>query len=144
MGALIGFFLSPIGRLIGVGALAFIIGGVGAGWAVSTVKNGEIASIKGEQARANAAALAAALATLQKQQAEIVAQAQDYGRKEAALNVTIAGLKDDIGKIHFKTPLPVGCRSTPDRLRNLTAAVRAANQAAASGQPSGPTVPPAH
>lgn len=144
MSAILAFFLSPIGRLIGVGVLSALIAGVGVGWAVSTVKNGQIASIKAEQAQANAAAAQAMLKKFQDQAAVIVSAAQAYAMVQGDLDLKIGDIQKGLKSVIAKRPLAVGCKPDADRLRILTDAVAAANAASGSGsKPSGP-VPPAN
>lgn len=138
------WLLSPLGRLVGVGVLSLIIGGVGAGWGVAKIKDAQIASIQAADAKADADRANAVLKKFQEQAAIITASAQAYLTIQGDLDLKIAGLKNDIGKIHFKTPLPANCRSTPDRLRNLGAAIDAANAAARAQPGTGTGLPPAH
>ena len=55
------FLLSPLGKLIGVGALAFIIGGVSVGWATHAIDNGSYQKLVAQKATDDAARATAAV-----------------------------------------------------------------------------------
>jgi hypothetical protein len=140
LGAIVAFFLSPIGRLIGVGALALIIGGVGAGWAVAKIKDAQIDSIQAADAKADADRAKAVLAKFEIDAQRIMVAAQSYALVQGALDLKIGDIQKGLKSVIAKRPLAVGCKPDADRLRVLTDAVTAANTAA--GSKPGPAVSP--
>jgi hypothetical protein len=139
MGALIAFFLSPIGRLIGVGLIASVLAGGATFWLTSQGYKATISQMKADEAKAEAARSNAILAKYQAYAAQISAAAQTYVATQGALDTKIGDIQKGLKSVIAKTPLPRGCKPTADRVRVLTTAVSAANSAA--GPSSGPTVP---
>lgn len=105
-------------------ALAF-----SAGWTINGWRLGaELAGVKASSAQQQAALANGALTTLQADTATIHLAAVEYAGIESTLAPKIAALTKELRNAK---PLPVGCAPTPDRVRNLDAAIDAANQAAA-------------
>lgn len=89
--------------------------------------------------RADATALALAQFTADAD--KIHESADAYTALQAGLDTRFNDISKDFHNAVKSHPLPVDCRADPERLRTLTAAVKAANTAA--GFSPGPAVPPA-
>lgn len=143
MSAIIAFFLSPIGRLIGVGLLAAFIAGAGATWATATIYGAKISDLKAEQANREKEAAQAALDAFIKNSKIIAAAAADYLNGKNPLAAKMDELARDLANAQHATPLPANCKPDSARVRSFNAAISAANDSI-SGHSPGATVPPAH
>jgi hypothetical protein len=142
MGALITFFSSPIGRLIGVGAIAAILAGGATFWLTSQGYKATIAQMKANEAKADADRANAVLAKYEADTAIIHDAANAFAATQGTLVSKLDTISKDLKNVQAKHPLPANCKPDADRLRNLEAAVAAANAAAGLG--AGPAVPTAN
>lgn len=131
-GAMIAIPSSPIPAGIKVAAgIALAATLFGAGWFTNGWRLGaELAQVRAEHADQAAKQATATLTTLQADAVAINAAAQQLGAIESTLGPKIDALKKEIRNA---PKLPAGCGPDPVRVRNLDAAIDAAN-AAASGQ----------
>jgi len=114
---------------IGAGAVAAALC-FGAGWAINGWRLGaDVANLRAERAQEQAAQATAAVSTLQADAAAIHQAASEYAGIRSTLVPTIAALTKELRNAK---PLPVDCRPDDVRVRNLDAAIDAANQAAAA------------
>ncbi|WP_323142701.1 hypothetical protein [Massilia phyllosphaerae] len=114
---------------IGAGAVAAILC-FGAGWAVNGWRLGtDVANLRAERAQEQAAQAAAAASTLQADAAAIHQAATEYAGIQSTLAPKIAALTKELRNA---PRLPVDCRPDDVRVRNLDAAIDAANQVAAA------------
>jgi hypothetical protein len=111
-----------VGAGLAVGVLAFGAGWVINGWRLETA----LSKLKTAQAVEKANQATAALTALQADAAAIHQAATEYAGIETTLAPKIAALTKELRNAK---PLPVGCSPSPDRVRNLDAAIDAANQA---------------
>lgn len=123
--------LAPRKFLVGVGAgvvaaaLAF-----GAGWTVNGWRLGaELAGLRAESAREQAAQATATVTTLQADAAAIHQAVTEYAGIQSTLTPKITALTKELRNA---PRLPDNCRPDAVRVRNLDAAIDAANQAAAA------------
>lgn len=130
MSALIAFFLSPIGRMVGIGLLAALVAGAAATWATSTIYRARISDMKAVQASHDRDLANAALKRFTETAAQINAAATGYTAAAGDLGKKLDSIQTDLRNVQNKKPLPAGCKPDVDRLRNLTAAVAASNSAA--------------
>lgn len=123
--------LAPHKLLIAVGAgVAAAVLGFGAGWVVNGWRLGsELAGEKAAHAQVQATQATAALTTLQADAATIHRAATEYAGIQSTLAPTIAALTKELRNA---PRLPADCRPDAVRVRNLDAAIDAANQAAAA------------
>jgi hypothetical protein len=115
-----GPFLAGAG--IAAGVLLFGAGWVSNGWRLETA----LSKLKTAQAVEKANQATGALTTLQADAEKIHRAAAEYAGIETILAPKIAALTKELRNAK---PLPVGCAPTPDRVRNLDAAIDAANSA---------------
>ena len=114
---------------VGAGAVAAVLA-FGAGWAVNGWRLGaELAGEKAARAQDQAAQAGATLSTLQADAAAIRKATTEYAGIQSTLAPKIAALTKELRNAK---PLPADCRPDPVRVRNLDAAIDAANQAAAA------------
>jgi hypothetical protein len=114
---------------IGAGAVAAAVC-FGAGWAVNGWRLGtDVANLRAERAQEQAAQATAAVSTLQADAAAIHQAATEYAGIQSTLAPKIAALTKELRNA---PRLPVDCRPDDVRVRNLDAAIDAANQAAAA------------
>ena len=114
---------------IGAGAVAAALC-FGAGWAINGWRLGaELASEKAARAQDRAAQARAALSTLQADAAAIHQAATEYAGIQSNLAPKLAALTKELRNA---PRLPADCRPDAVRVRNLDAAIDAANQAAAA------------
>lgn len=110
--------------------LAVAVLGFGAGWTINGWRLGaELAGEKAARAQDQAAHAGAALATLQADAAVIHQAATEYAGIKSTLAPKIAALTKELRNA---PRLPADCRPDAVRVRNLDAAIDAANQAAAA------------
>jgi len=123
------------------GIVVAVIAAAGAagGWVVQGWrKDADIADLKREQADDRAAGTAAALTDLVTAAGNVKAAAQGYVSARNDLTTAMSAISKDLKNVQKQNPLPVDCRPDAGRLRNLQAAVAAANAAASgTGQQSG-------
>lgn len=114
--------------LIGLAAiLAALLGAAGAGWYFKGMQaQAEIADLKAAHAAEREKQATAALTTLKADADVIHKAATEYATIETTLAPKIAALTKEMRNAK---PLPVGCRPDDYRVRNLDAAINAANQA---------------
>lgn len=123
--------LAPYKLRLAAGAgVAAVVLAFGAGWAVNGWRLGaDLANLRAAHAQAQAAQANATVSTLQADAAVIHQAATEYAGIQSTLAPKITALTKELRNAK---PLPVGCAPTPDRVRNLDAAIDAANQAAAT------------
>lgn len=130
MSAILAFFLSPIGRLVGVGIVAALIAGSAATWATATIYGARISKMEAAQASSERDLANAALKKFTETAARINLAASGYTAATGDLGKKLDLIQTDLKNVQTKKPLPANCHADADRLRNLTAAVAAANSAA--------------
>lgn len=112
---------------VGVGVAAAALG-FGAGWAVNGWRLGaELAGEKAAHAQVQMAQADAVLTTLRADATAIHRAATEYASIQSTLAPKIATLTKELRNAK---PLPADCRPDAVRVRNLDAAIDAANQAA--------------
>lgn len=126
---MIGFFLSPLGKLIGIGTLGLIIGGIGAGWAIHTIDNGSYQQLVAKQATQQAAANAAALAQVETWARTMHDAAAAYVSSQGVLTNQIDGIQRELRNVQIRKPLVAGCAPDADRVHSINAAAAASNAA---------------
>jgi hypothetical protein len=128
---------APLARLapyrallvLGAGALTAALA-FGAGWAVNGWRLGaELADLRAKHAQEQVTQATAAVSTLRADAAAIHQAAAEYAGIQSALAPKITALTKELRNAK---PLPVDCRPDVVRVRNLDAAIDAANQAAAA------------
>lgn len=124
--------MNPLTIKLLAGAV-IIIGAFGAGWMVQGWRlNTEIAQIKAQSSDENAQRAQIAVSDLQADAALIHNAATEYANVQTTLGGKLDLIRKDLKNVQAKAPLPAGCAPDADRLRNLKAAVSAANEAAAT------------
>ena len=114
---------------VGAGVAAAVLG-FGTGWTVNGWRLGaELAGEKAARAQDRATQAGAALSTLQVDAAVIHQAATEYAGIQSTLAPKLAALTKELRNA---PRLPADCRPDPVRVRNLDAAIDAANQAAAA------------
>lgn len=114
---------------VGAGAVAAVLC-FGAGWAVNGWRLGAgVANLRAERAQEQAARATAAVSTLQADAAAIHQAATEYAGIQSTLTPKIVALTKELRNA---PKLPAGCAPDALRVRNLDAAIDAANQAAAA------------
>lgn len=113
--------LEPI-KLLLVAILCFCVGWSINGWRLRS----KLSEMEATHAQERAEQATTALNTLQADASKIHAAATEYAGIHNTLAPKIAALTKELRNAK---PLPVGCAPTPDRVRNLDAAIDAANQA---------------
>jgi len=113
----------------GAGAVAAVLA-FGAGWIINGWRLGaDLADLRAQHAQAQATQAGATVSTLQADAAAIHQAATEYVGIETTLAPKIAALTKELRNA---PKLPAGCAPDPVRMRNLDAAIDAANQAAAA------------
>lgn len=111
----------------GLVLIAWTAGAAFAGWHFRGMKaNADIAELQAGYAKEREQQATAALTTLKADADAIHQAATEYAAIETTLAPKIAALTKELRNAK---PLPVDCFPTPDRVRNLDAAIDAANQA---------------
>lgn len=119
--------INPL-ALLGAGALAIALG-FGSGWTANGWRLGaELSDLKATHAGEQATQAATAITDMKADAASIHAAATEYAAIESTLAPKIAALTKELKNA---PKLPPGCRPDDFRVRNLEAAVDAANAAAA-------------
>lgn len=115
-------------RAAGAAALVLALGFAG-GWLVNGWRlNSDLAELRAQHAEQIATQAKAAVTTMQADAAAIHIAAGQLVTIETTLGPKIDALKKEIRNAK---PLPAGCLPDPARVRNLDAAIDAANAAAA-------------
>jgi hypothetical protein len=115
--------------MLGAGAIAAAVT-FGAGWAVNSWRLGaELADLRAKHAQEQATQATAAVSTLRDDAAAIHQAAAEYAGIQSILAPKITALTKELRNAK---PLPADCRPDAVRVRNLDAAIDAANQAAAA------------
>lgn len=100
-----------------------------AGWVANGWRHGaELADLQRAHAEFRATLSETALADVQADAATIRQAATEFGTIRSTLAPTIAALTKELRNVRNATPLPADCKPTPDRVRNLDAAIEAANK----------------
>lgn len=115
-------------RALGAAALVLVVGFAG-GWLVNGWRLGsDLAELRAQHAEKIATQAQATVTTMQADAAAIHMAAGQLVAIETTLGPRIDALKKEIRNAK---PLPAGCLPDPARVRNLDAAIDAANAAAA-------------
>ena len=116
--------------LAGLVLLLAMAGAGAAGWFTNGWRHdAEIAELQRAHAEFRATLSEAALANVQTDAAVIRTAATELAAIQSTLAPRMSALTKELRNAK---PLPVGCAPTPDRVRNLDAAIDAANKAAAT------------
>jgi len=123
--------LAPYKLPLAAGATALVaVLGFGAGWVVNGWRLGaDLAHLQAERAQQQAAQATETVSTLQADAAAIHQAATEYAGTQSTLAPKITALTKELRNAPH---LPADCRPDPVRVRNLDAAIDAANQAAAA------------
>lgn len=125
-------FIPFLGALKAAALVAVIVGVFGAGWHVNGWRlNAQIEQIKAARASDRATQADGALADLSAAAAKINVAATGYAASAQTLDASLDTLNKELKNERAKNPLPADCHPTAERLRELRAAVDAANKAAA-------------
>ena len=111
--------------IAGVSAIA--IGAGGMHYADSVYYNGKITQMERDDVRADKARTDAELKQLQDINKQIGEAAQIFLKNQGLLGTQFETITKDLQNVQAKTPLPRDCKPTVDRVRNLSAAIDAAN-----------------
>lgn len=118
-------------RALGAGILVLVgllLAGA-AGWVASGWRHGaEIAELRRAHAEFRAGLSEQALADVQADAAKIRAAATEFAAIQSTLAPRMTALTKELRNVRHATPLPADCKPTPDRVRNLDAAIEAANK----------------
>ena len=112
-----------VGLLLAM-ALAGAVGWFTNGWR----HNAEIAELQRAHAEFRATLSEAALANVQADAAVIRTAATEFAAIQSTLAPRMSALTKELRNVRNVTPLPADCKPTPDRVRNLEAAIDAANK----------------
>jgi len=108
--------------------LAMALAGA-AGWFTNGWRHGaEIAELRRAHAEFRATLSEAALTDLQADTATIRQAAIELATIQSTLAPRMSALTKELRNVRNVTPLPADCKPTPDRVRNLEAAIDAANK----------------
>jgi len=100
-----------------------------AGWFANGWRHdAEIAELRRGHAEFRATLSEDALTTLQADAAEVRRAATEFGAIQSTLAPKMTALTKELRNVRNTTPLPADCKPTPDRVRNLDAAIDAANK----------------
>lgn len=123
--------LAPYKLQLATGAgLAAVALGFGAGWAVNGWRLGaDVANLRAEHAHQQMDQATSAASALQADAAAIHQAAIEYAGVQSTLAPKITALTKELRNAK---PLPVDCRPDSVRVRNLDAAIDAANQTASA------------
>lgn len=110
-------------------------------WATSIYYNGKIAAIELHDAQQDASNAKADLQQFQITAANINAASQGYIAVSGALNNKLANISKEFRNAKLNAPLPADCVPDADRLRVLSLAVTAANEAASVSSKSSAALP---
>jgi hypothetical protein len=124
------FLINP-GHLLAGLALALFIG-FGGGWTANGWRLGaEISDIKADHAQQKAKAAGETVTTMKADAAAIHTAAEEFAKLQSTLGPKFDALKNEVRNAKTTAPLPAGCLPDVIRVRNLDAAIDAANAAAA-------------
>jgi hypothetical protein len=108
--------------------LAMTLAGA-AGWFTNGWRHdAEIAELQRAHAEFRATLSEAALASVQADFATIRQAATEFATVQSTLAPRMSALTKELRNVRNVTPLPADCKPTPDRVRNLEAAIDAANK----------------
>ncbi len=137
-------FLTPYLAWIKIGGLILAVSVIfGAGmWVEGKIKDTTIAKLEADALKKAAVDATTVLNQFTADVATMNKAAQDYTNQRLAYDTRFASISKELMNAINKKPLPVGCVLPPDsdRMRALTAAVRAANSANI-GSGTSPAVP---
>lgn len=123
---------------IAIAAVLLFGAGLGVGWTANGWRlHADISAIEAKQAGDLAASTTAAMTDLKTAAAAINTAANEYAGVAGRLDVKLDQIKKDMKNAK---PLPVDCRPDAVRVRDLGAAIDAANEAA-TGHETGGTLP---
>ena len=105
-------------------ALAGAVGWLTNGWR----HDAEIAELQRAHAETMRSQSELALTTLQADAARITTAATEFAAIQSTLAPRMSALTKELRNVRNVTPLPADCKPTPDRVRNLDAAIDAANK----------------
>ena len=129
--------INPLVLLAGAALAAAV--GAGAGWTANGWRLGaELADLKASYAGQQATQAAATVSTMKQDATQIHEAAKAFLTAQQAIGPKFDALKKEM---HDAKPLPPDCRPDDRRVRNLDAAIDAANSAAAVGRQPGSAVP---
>lgn len=121
-----------LGALKAALVVALAIALFGAGWHINGWRLGaQIEKINAARASDRAKQAEGALADLASAAGKINVAATVYAASARTLDASLVNLNKEFKNERAKNPLPADCRPTAERLRQLAAAVGAANKAAA-------------
>lgn len=104
--------------------LAGVAGWLTSGW----LHDAEIAELRRAHAEYRASLSEQALADVQADARVIRTAAAEFGAIQSILAPRMTALTKELRNVRDATPLPADCKPTPDRVRNLDAAIEAANK----------------
>lgn len=108
--------------------LAMALGGA-AGWITNGWRHGaEIAELQRAHAEFRATLSEQALTNVQADATTIRKAATEFATIQSTLAPRMSALTKELRNVRNATPLPADCKPTPDRVRNLDAAIDAANK----------------
>jgi hypothetical protein len=108
--------------------LAMALAGA-AGWFTNGWRrDAEIAELQRAHAETMRSQSELALTTLQADAARIATAATEFAAIQSTLAPRMSALTKELRNVRNVTPLPADCKPTPDRVRNLDAAIDAANK----------------
>ncbi|MES2787661.1 MAG: hypothetical protein V4684_19500 [Pseudomonadota bacterium] len=124
------FLVNPLHLLAGL-AVASVVG-FGGGWTANGWRLGaELSDIKTVHAQQVAKAAGEAVTTMKADAVAIHTAAEEFATLQSTLGPKFDALKNEVRNAKAATPLPTGCLPDDARVRNLNAAIDAANAAAA-------------
>jgi hypothetical protein len=108
--------------------LAMALAGA-AGWFTNGWRHdAEIAELQRAHAETMRSQSELALTTLQADATRITEAATEFATIQSTLAPRMSALTKELRNVRNVTPLPADCKPTPDRVRNLEAAIDAANK----------------
>jgi hypothetical protein len=100
-----------------------------AGWLTNGWRrDAEIAELQRAHAETMRSQSELALTTLQADVERITTAATEFATIQSTLAPRMSALTKELRNVRNVTPLPADCKPTPDRVRNLDAAIDAANK----------------
>jgi hypothetical protein len=135
--------LGGVWGYVGAAAIAAALAVPATYWITSRGYQVTIATMQRDQAKAQAASVTASLDKLQSYIASMHQAGVDYGATQATLFARLDSLNREFRNAIKPNPLPADCRPDDVRVRELTAAIEAANTAAA-GRGFGETLRTTH
>jgi hypothetical protein len=114
---------------VGLGLLMAMALAGAAGWFTNGWRHdAEIAELKRAHAETMRSQSELALTTLEADAAIITQAATEFAAIQSTLAPRMSALTKELRNVRNVTPLPADCKPTPDRVRNLDAAIDAANK----------------